>query len=316
MPDPTSTARTQQPVPIALGPNGDRLLSDAIGSGGATLTDLAVARALVWDGGTADFPVLPDHVRWVQLNSAGVEHWFATDVFQQNPHVVFTSAVGAFAASVAEHALMLLLAGVRQLPEHLRADSWRPAELAPRIGTLRDATVTILGAGGIGRALIPMLTPLGAHVIAVNRTGTPVPGAMETVAVAQVSEVWEHTDHLVIAAPATPATKHLVERSALAALKPHSWVVNVARGDLLDTDAAVDALRAGTIGGVGLDVTDPEPLPDGHPLWSLPNVIITPHDSNPPQRRVPAFAERVAANVARFVAGQELIGVIDTTRGY
>ncbi|MBD0323254.1 MAG: hydroxyacid dehydrogenase [Aldersonia sp.] len=285
--------------------------------GGGTISDLSEAHALVWDGGPADFPAqLPDQVRWVQLNSAGIEHWFAAGSFTHHEGVQFTSAAGAFSASVAEHALALLLAGVRSLPDHIRSDTWRFAELAPRIGTLRDATVTILGAGGIGRALIPMLTPLGAHVIAINRSGKPVPGAMETIPVQSLSDVWERTDHVVIAAPATPATKHVVGAAALAALKPTSWIVNVARGDLLDTDAVVEALRAGTIGGVGLDVTEPEPLPDGHPLWSLPNAIITPHDSNPPQRRVPAFAERVAANVARFVSGQELIGTVDTTLGY
>lgn len=305
------------PVRIALGPDEDSLLADAITKGGGTLSELSQAQALVWDGGPTDFPAeLPDHVRWVQLNSAGVEQWFTAGTFTPHEGVQFTSAAGAFSASVAEHALALLLAGVRHLPEHIRSDTWRFDELAPRIGTLRDATVTIVGAGGIGRALIPMLRPLGAHVIAINRSGKPVPGAMETVPVQQLAEVWERTDHVVVAAPATPATKHMVGASALAALQPTSWIVNVARGDLLDTDAVVEALREGTIGGVGLDVTDPEPLPDGHPLWSLPNAIITPHDSNPPQRRVPAFAERVAANVARFAAGQELIGVVDTKLGY
>lgn len=305
-----------EPVPVALGPHGNRLLSEAITRAGAVLSDLSDARGLVWDGGPWDFPELPEQVRWVQVNSAGVEHWFGTEVFENNPNVQFTSAVGAFSASVAEHALMMLLAGVRALPAHLEADSWRHVEFAPRVGTLRDATVTILGAGGIGRALIPMLSPLGAHVIAVNRSGKPVPGALETVAAQQMNEVWERSDHVVIAAPATPATKHVVERHALSALKPHSWIVNVARGDLLDTDAAIGALRTGTIGGLALDVTDPEPLPDGHPLWSMPNVIITPHDSNPAHHRIPAFADRVAVNVSRFVAGEELIGTIDTTLGY
>ncbi|WP_068273846.1 D-isomer specific 2-hydroxyacid dehydrogenase family protein [Aldersonia kunmingensis] len=312
----TRSNSSSEPVPVALGPHENRLLSDAITRAGAQLADLSEARALVWDGGPRDFPELPEQIRWVQLNSAGVEHWFSTKVFEKYPNVQFTSAVGAFSASVAEHALMMLLAGVRALPAHLEADTWRHVELAPRVGTLRDATVTILGAGGIGRALIPMLAPLGAHVIAVNRSGKPVPGALETVAAQQMNEVWERSDHVVIAAPATPATKHVVERHALDALKPHSWIVNVARGDLLDTDAAVEALRAGTIGGLALDVTDPEPLPDGHPLWSLPNVIITPHDSNPAHHRVPAFADRVAVNVSRYVAGQELIGTIDSALGY
>jgi phosphoglycerate dehydrogenase-like enzyme len=93
-------------------------------------------------------------------------------------------------------------------------------------------------------------------------------------------------------------------------------VINVARGSLIDTDALVHALRNGSIGGAGLDVTDPEPLPDGHPLWELPNVIITPHDSNPPSVRPPAFADHVALNVTRFVAGERLTALIDPVVGY
>ncbi|MBF6481995.1 NAD(P)-dependent oxidoreductase, partial [Nocardia cyriacigeorgica] len=186
---------------------------------------------------------------------------------------------------------------------------------------LRGATVAIVGAGGIGRALIPMLTPLGARIIAVNRSGRPVTGPgipedMETVPAGELAGVWSRTDHVVIAAPATAETRHLVGAKELAQLRPASWVINVARGSLVDTDALVEALRTGTIGGAGLDVTDPEPLPDGHPLWSLPNAIVTPHDSNPPQLRMAAFAEHVRANVIRFADGQPLLAPIEPDRGY
>lgn len=228
----------------------------------------------------------------------------------------FTSAAGAFAATVAEHALALLLAGVRALPEHLEARSWEQEHLMGRVGTLRGATVTIVGAGGIGRALIPMLAALGAEVVAVNRSGRPVPGAIRTLPVSALDEVWSNTDHVVVAAPATPATRHLVGSAELAKLPTHSWVVNVARGSLVDTDALVEALRTGSIAGAGLDVTDPEPLPDGHPLWGLTNAIITPHDSNPTVLRENAYAEHVAANVARFVAGEPLIARVNPTQGY
>ncbi|MBF6172182.1 D-isomer specific 2-hydroxyacid dehydrogenase family protein [Nocardia blacklockiae] len=306
-------------VPIALGPKPTDLLERAVVAGGAVVAPLAEARGLVWDGGPAGFPErLPDGIEWVQLFSAGVEEWFDADVFRRHPDVVFTSAAGAFARSVAEHALMLLLAGVRHLPEHVRARSWRQTEFFPRIGTLRGATVTIVGAGGIGRELITLLHPFGARVIAVNRSGTPVsaPGVVETVAAHRLPEVWPRTDHVVVAAPATPQTHHLVGKAELAQLKPTSWVINIARGSLIDTDAVVQALRDGALGGVGLDVTDPEPLPDGHPLWELPNAIITPHDSNPPHLRTVAFAERVRDNVGRFVTGHDLIARVDVVAGY
>ncbi|NKT15097.1 hydroxyacid dehydrogenase [Rhodococcus hoagii] len=309
---------TTTPTPIALGPAPDDLLVDAVVRGGGRVVDLADAEALVWAGDdTARFPAeLPDSIRWVQLHSAGVEHWFDAGVIQRHPDVVWTPAAGAFAATVAEHAFTLLLAGVRALPEHLAATTWRQREFFDKVGTLRGARVAIVGAGGIGRAMIPMLTAVGATVVAVNRSGREVPGAAEVVTADRVDEVFGRVDHVVVAAPATADTRHLVGAPQLAKLGPRSWVINVARGPLVDTDAVVDALRDGRIGGVGLDVTDPEPLPDGHPLWALPNAIITPHDSNPPSVRSAAFADHVAENVRRFVGGDELAAQIDPAAGY
>ncbi|MGW4091224.1 D-isomer specific 2-hydroxyacid dehydrogenase family protein [Nocardia sp. NPDC004750] len=311
-------------VTIAIAPADPppTLVEKAVVEAGAAVSDLDEAQGLIWVGGPGEFPErLPAGVEWVQLPAAGIEEWFAAGVIARHPGVRFTSAAGAFAASVAEHALMLLLAGVRYLPEHLRAADWRQQDFFPHVGTLRGKTVTIVGAGGIGRALIPMLVPLGAHIIAVNRSGRPVTGpgippSVETISAEHLGRVWPHTDHVVVAAPATPATRHLIGADELARLKPSSWIVNVARGSLVDTDALVDALRSGAIGGAGLDVTDPEPLPTGHPLWSLPNAIITPHDSNPPQLRLAAFADHVQANVERFIERRPLLAPIDPALGY
>lgn len=312
------TSSQAQPTRIALGPEVDDLLADAVVRGGGQVVDLADAEALVWAGDDpARFPAeLPESIRWVQLHSAGVEHWFDAGVIRRHPDLLWTSAAGAFSATVAEHAFTLLLAGVRALPEHLAATTWRQREFFDKVGTLRGARVAIIGAGGIGRAVIPMLTAVGAVVIAVNRSGRPVPGADEVVTADRVDEVFGRVDHVVVAAPATADTRHLVGAPQLAKLGPRSWVINVARGPLVDTDAVVDALRDKQIGGVGLDVTDPEPLPDGHPLWTLPNAIVTPHDSNPPSVRAGAFADHVGENVRRFVAGEDLVARIDPEAGY
>ena len=305
------------PVPVALGPHTTPLLEEAVVRGGAVVSPLEGARALVWNAGPDQFPdSLPDGVRWVQLFSAGVEEWFDSGIIARHSDVEWTSAAGAFAATVAEHALTLLLAGVRSLPDQITATTWRQEEFFGRVGTLRGARVGILGAGGIGRTLIPMLTAVGATVVAVNRSGTEVPGADVTLPAHRTDEMWSLVDHVVIAAPATTDTRHLVGADELRRLGPRSWVVNVARGSLVDTDALVAALRDGTIGGAGLDVTDPEPLPDGHPLWTLPNAIVTPHCSNPPAVRPQAYADHVAANVSRFVAGEPLLARIDPLAGY
>ncbi|RVW00878.1 D-isomer specific 2-hydroxyacid dehydrogenase family protein [Rhodococcus spongiicola] len=305
-------------VPVALGPRNHPVLLEAVTRGGANAAALADAHALVWAGNDpAAFPGdVPETIRWVQLPSAGVEEWFAAGVIQRHPEIVWTSAAGAYAATVAEHAFAMLLAGVRGLPEHLAATTWRQRELFGLVGTLRGSRVGIVGAGGIGRALIPMLASVGATTVAVNRSGRPVDGADEAVPADRVDEVFSTVDHVVIAAPATEETRHLVGREQLSRLGSKSWVINVARGSLVDTEALVEVLRDRRIGGAGLDVTDPEPLPDGHPLWGLPNAIVTPHDSNLPALRLPAYAAHVAENVRRFVAGEDLMARIDPVAGY
>src|SRR5690606_27882761 len=115
---------------------------------------------------------------------------------------------------------------------------------------------------------------------------------------------------------ATPQTHHLIGARELALMRPHTWLVNIARGSLVDTDALVEALEKGTIGGAALDVTDPEPLPDDHPLWTQPRALITPHSANPQRLMMQRLAERVAENVNRYLHGEELLGLIDLERGY
>ncbi|MBF6349327.1 MULTISPECIES: D-isomer specific 2-hydroxyacid dehydrogenase family protein [Nocardia] len=300
---------------IHLGPEHEAVLAGGIERGGGVLVPLAEADAVVWTQGPGTFPArLPDSVRWVQLPYAGVEPWLAAGLVDNQR--VWTSAAGAYAGTVAEHATMLLLAGVRGLAEQARATSWRKGEIDARVGTLHGATVAIVGCGGIGRAMIPLLTAFGAQVLAVTRSGVPVPGAAETIPASRTAEIWSRADHFVIAAPATADTAHLVDADTLAQMKPTAWIVNVARGTLVDTEALVPALRDNTIGGAALDVTDPEPLPADHPLWTLPNALITPHIANPPLGLTRALAAHVTANVERFAAGDKLLAVIDTERGY
>ncbi|MGC0366985.1 phosphoglycerate dehydrogenase-like enzyme [Rhodococcus sp. 27YEA15] len=300
---------------VHLGPVEDPYLADGIRRAGGVLVSLDEAEAIVWAQGPDTFPAtLPDSVRWVQLPFAGIEPWFEAGVIDDER--VWTSAAGAYAGNVAEHAAMLLLAGIRSLPEQFAAQSWRKDEFDPRVGTLQGSTVAIIGCGGIGRALIPYLTASNAKVVAVTRSGTPVEGAAETLSASRTGEVWSTADHFVIAAPATSATRHLVGKAELDQMSSSSWIVNIARGSLIDTDALVEALDAGSIGGAALDVTDPEPLPDGHRLWTLPNAIITPHVANPATTLPRLLADHVAANVVRFSAGEDLVAVIDPAAGY
>jgi D-3-phosphoglycerate dehydrogenase len=289
-------------------------LLEAVEAGGGRPGPLAEADALVWlEGDPEALPDLPDRVRWVQLSSAGVEQW--TRSGRLDGDRTYTSATGAYGLPVAEHALALLLAGAKGLHRFARARAWED-DGREHVHPLEGATVAIVGAGGIGRALIGLLEPFGAEVIAVTRRGNAVEGAARTLPADRTEEVWPLAHHVVIAAPATDGTRHLVGASELAAMREDAWLVNVARGSLVDTDALVEALRTGSIAGAALDVTDPEPLPSDHPLWREPRALITPHVATPPAAEALHLAERVRENVRRFAAGEELLGLIDAGAGY
>ncbi|WP_345712771.1 NAD(P)-dependent oxidoreductase, partial [Kineococcus glutinatus] len=196
----SSTATAAGPA-VHVGPEPDDDVLDAVRRGGGRPVALDEAEAVVWIGGPDGFPrPLPDAVRWVQLSSAGIESWFEAGVV--DPGRDWTSAAGAYAEAVADHAVALLLAGVRQLPAALAARGWDPS-VAAATTTLRGSTVAIVGAGGIGRAMIPALRALGADVLAVTRRGRPVEGAVETLPAERTGEIWDRADHVVIAAPAT-----------------------------------------------------------------------------------------------------------------
>ncbi|WP_432488372.1 D-isomer specific 2-hydroxyacid dehydrogenase family protein [Kineococcus sp. SYSU DK018] len=299
---------------VHVGPGERKDLEEAVRRAGGRVTALDDADAVVWAAGPGELPDLPDAVRWVQLPSAGIESWFSAGRVDRDR--TWTSAAGAYSEAVAEHAVALLLAGVRGLAVSARARTWDAEASAAPQTTLRGSTVAIIGAGGIGRAMIPALTALGATVLAVTRRGRDVPGAAETLPADRVEEVWGRADHVVLAAPATSGTKALVGAEQLAALGPRGWLVNIARGSLVDTGALADALSRGAIAGAALDVTDPEPLPDDHPLWSEPRALITPHVANPPQLQTGGLAARVEENVRRFAEGEELVGVVDVDAGY
>ena len=291
---------------IHLGPEERPELRAAIEEGGGRLGPLERADGVVWLGHDPDaLPELPDSVRWVQRPFAGVERWVEAGAIAGER--TFTSAAGVFGLPVAEHALALMLAADKCIAHYAGQRSWEDGNPTR---ALEGATVAIVGAGGIGRALISLLQPFGAEVLAVTRSGRDVPGARA----AGLSEVWGVARHVVLAAPATAATRHLVGARELNSMREDAWLINVARGSLVDTDALVEALRGRTIAGAALDVTDPEPLPDGHPLWEL--ALITPHVGTAPDAERRRFAARVRENVRRFAAGEPLEGVIDPEGGY
>lgn len=305
--------RDADTLAVHVGPERDPLIERAVLDTGSRLVPLDEAEAAVWtslDPATWVAARPPAGVRWVQLLSAGVERWIETGVAGDGR--TWTSAAGASDLTVAEHALGLLIAVRRRFVECARAERWNQIEGLP----LRGATALIVGCGAIGRALIPMLAALEVDVIAVTRSGRQVHGAIESHSANRLPSLWPRADLVIVAAPSTPQTRNIVDRAALSLMPDHAVLVNVARGALVDTDALVEALTSGGIAGAGLDVTEPEPLPDGHPLWSMPNVLITPHDANPEIAWKANVAQRVVRNIRRFLAGEELIETIDLRRNY
>ncbi len=297
---------------VWVGPGHDQRVTDAVLRSGGRLVEPGEADVVVWlnprPAGLDS--VLHPGVRWVQLPLAGVEAWIGDPVLTSGP--LFTSARGAYAKAVAEHALALLLAGSRRLAESARSTSWN----RPDTRMLTGAGVVIIGAGGIGIELIRYLAPFDCRIIAVNRSGDPVDGADETLPVSRLDDACGRADYFVLAAPATPATNALIGADQLARMSPEAWIVNIARGSLIDTAALTTALAAGAIGGAALDVTEPEPLPADHPLWTEPRCLITSHSANPTAARLQALADRVAENMARYARGEQLIGEIDPEAGF
>jgi phosphoglycerate dehydrogenase-like enzyme len=254
----------------------------------------------------ADQPSL----RWIQLPFAGVENWAQADLFDDGR--VWTCAKGSYAEPVAEHALLLALAGLRGLRTRIEARSWGHQGGV----SLFEQPVTIVGGGGIAATLLRLLAPMRADVTVVNRSGQPVAGARRTFGVEQLHQVLPEALVVVLALALTPLTRGIIGGPELRLMRSDAWLVNVARGGHVDTGALVDALASGSIGGAALDVTDPEPLPDGHPLWSAPNCIITPHTADTWEMIQPLLARRIRENVAHLAAGEPLDGVIDPVAGY
>ncbi|MCF8609286.1 D-isomer specific 2-hydroxyacid dehydrogenase family protein [Gordonia sp. HY285] len=298
---------------VAVEPAPDQHLASAVREVGGSVVPLAQAQVLVWIGGPDGFPDLPDTVEWVALSTAGIERFVDAGVLDDKR--VWTNASGFYSRGVAEHALALLLGGTRQIVRSAKT-RWAKDAVDPAVRTLRGSTVAIVGAGGIGRELTPLLKACGATVLAVNRSGRPVDGADVTVASDRTDEALAQSDHVVLAAPDTPETRHMMNDRTLALLRPHSWIVNVARGPLIDEAALHRALTAGVIGGAALDVTDPEPPADDHPLYDLDNVVLTPHVANPTGRLTQEMAPYLAENLRRYVAGEELLAVVTADRGY
>jgi phosphoglycerate dehydrogenase-like enzyme len=299
---------------VAVEPaSGPSWIRDAVVDGGGRLVAPEESAALVWchpqdpQGLVAAMRSAPD-ARWVQLPWAGIEPYVGVLDHDRT----WTCGKGVYAEPVAEHAVALALAGLRGLHERVIATAWGSAGGL----SLFDQRVTVVGGGGITEELLRHLAVYRCRVTVVRRHVAPMAGAETVVGPEKLHDALRGAQVVFLALALTAETEGIIGADQLACLEPTAWLVNVARGAHVDTAALIDVLQRRAIGGAALDVTEPEPLPEGHPLWTVPNCIITPHTANTPEMARPLLARRISDNVRRFIADEPLLGLVDTHLGY
>jgi phosphoglycerate dehydrogenase-like enzyme len=256
-------------------------------------------------------------LRWVQVGSAGVETYLSPELVESE--VVLTNAKGIYGTQLAEHTLAFIFAFARNfhvLWRRQQQEVWESRNaLAPH--ELRGETLLVVGLGGTGYDTAWRAHALGMRVQAVTSTMRPFPDFIRKAGGKErLHEYLGEADYVALCCALTPETRKLFGDREFEAMKPTAYLTNVTRGGVIDTEALVRALERGAIAGAGLDVTDPEPLPPGHPLWRMENVILTPHTSgHSPHANGRMFA-LLKENLRRFVSGEPLLNVVDKRRGF
>jgi len=260
-------------------------------------------------------------LKWVHCSGHAVGHFPLAELAARA--ITVTNSRGVQAIPIAEHVLACILALARRLPQSMRDQQerlWRPNELVGDVSpwVLSGRTIAVIGVGTIGEAIAVRARAFGMHVIGVRRhpeRGRPV-GFDEVVGPSDMNRVLSLTDIVVVAAPLTAETNLLLDADAIATLKRGAIVVNIARGQLVDEEALASALMDGRLGGAALDVFTIEPLSASSPFWSIPNVIVTPHNSGFRAGHFDAVIDLFSDNLTRFERGVELLNVVDLNAGY
>jgi D-2-hydroxyacid dehydrogenase (NADP+) len=255
-------------------------------------------------------------LEWVQLHSAGVDGYLTDDLVASG--VVLTSVRGLRGTAGAEHILGLMLMfnrGLKYFYDRQRERRWDPR--LDLVLTLAGQTLGVVGLGGIGSALAARAHALGMRVLAIRRDPDERPPYVDELhGVDRLPTLLEESDHVALTLPITDETRGLLDAAALARMKPGAYLYNIGRGDVVDEDALVDALRRRAIGGAGLDVFREEPLPPDSPFWDLDNVVITPHLGGDTPSDFEPISDFFAANLERWLDGRPLRNVVDPARGY
>jgi phosphoglycerate dehydrogenase-like enzyme len=287
----------------------------------ATPSDAEVAAADVIVG----WQISPEHLdraprlRWFHAGSAGVEH---LDLVALHKHsVVLTNSRGVSAPNMAEHAIGMMVALARRFPRLMREQanrSWRDEDTHREVRELAGETLLIIGTGEIGSQVASRAAAFGMRVEGLRRrAGGQLPPNFDRIwSTDELRRALPGADHVVVTLPDTPGTRGLLDAVALAACKPGAMIYNIGRGAVIDTPALVSALQSGHLGGAGLDVTEPEPLPADSPLWDLENVLITAHTSGASPRYWERQEALLTDNLARYLDGRPLRNLVDFEHAY
>ena len=290
----------------------------ALATGTARRVQLARAEVLM---GSCDPEVVTaaPKLHWIQTFWVGVESCVSVPGLAGRG-ILLSNAQRTSGIPIAEHAVALMLALTRQLPAYARsqqAGTWKDDERAPAPRELTGSTLLVVGLGGIGTEVARRAHGLGMRVIATRNSSREGPDFVDKIGLSdELLALAAEADVVVNAAPLTAATTGIFDKRFFDTLKPGTTFINIARGKSVVTADLVAALRSGQLGGAGLDVTDPEPLTDGHPLWAMPNVIITPHVAAQSGVQSERYVLLAAENLRRYAAGEPLLNVVDIQRGY
>lgn len=299
---------------VAIEPTSFPAYEQAVLESGCVLSPLNESvGALIWTDygnpqGLADAIATNPQLTFVQLPFAGV------DAFAEvlGAPVRFACAKGSYREPVAEHALTLALSLARIIPERVVTKTWG----RKFADSLYDANVLIIGAGGITEELIGLLKPFRSQITVVRNQKIELPGALRTVGLDSLDLELTAADFVFLACSLTDKTRGLFDLARFKKFKPTAYFINIARGPIVVTDDLVEALNTGLIAGAGVDVTDPEPLPDNHPLWQAKNVIITPHTADTNAQVVRLFSIRIKENLAAYQGLRDWVGLVDPELGY
>jgi len=301
-------------IQVAMEPKAFPEYLEAAAEAGAQVVPMnSTVKALIWldysqPQALAELLDQNPQIEWVQLPFAGVDAF--ADIIKRP--ILFTSAKGSYREPVAEHALALSLALMRVIPERVVTKTWG-RQFAD---SLYDSNVLIFGGGGITEELLKLLAPFRTKVTVIRKNPAPMQGAWQTLGFEQLDTELPNADLVILAAALTSETRYLFDAGKFALMKPTAYLVNIARGPMVNTSDLIGALNQEVIAGAAVDVTDPEPLPDGHPLWNAKNIIITPHTADTRKQVVRLFSDRIRENLKAYGQGKPLVGVVDPELGY